>query len=55
MLSAVVEDDGVGGAAMTPGGGLAGLVDRLGALGGRVDLRSPAGGGTQVRLQVPVA
>jgi PAS domain S-box-containing protein len=54
-LSVEVRDDGVGGArAGSEGSGLSGLVDRLGALGGRMVLRSPAGRGTTVRAEIPV-
>jgi hypothetical protein len=41
----VVSDNGVGGATMSAGTGLAGLVDRVEALGGRLDVESPAPGG----------
>ncbi|NJD66832.1 MAG: hypothetical protein FIB00_16600 [Chloroflexi bacterium] len=49
----VVTDNGGGGAKMTPGGGLAGLRDRTGALGGTIALESPAGGPTVVRAAIP--
>jgi signal transduction histidine kinase len=55
VLDARVEDDGVGGAAATPGSGLDGLSDRLGALGGTLTVHSPPGGGTVVRARVPSA
>lgn len=48
-----VEDDGVGGADRAAGTGLAGLDDRVAALGGRLRVRSPAGGGTLVRAELP--
>jgi hypothetical protein len=51
-LRAVVQDDGLGGATLSPGGGLAGLVGRLAAVGGWLDVRSAPGGGTQVRIQL---
>jgi PAS domain S-box-containing protein len=54
-LTVEVRDDGIGGAAAGGGGsGLAGLTDRLGALGGRMVLRSPRGRGTTVRAEIPV-
>ena len=53
MLTARVEDDGVGGAAVTPGSGLHGLSDRLDALGGTLTVHSPSGGGTIIRARVP--
>jgi signal transduction histidine kinase len=54
-LHVVVADDGVGGATTPAGGGLAGLADRVDALGGRLTVDSPAGGGTRVSLIVPVS
>jgi signal transduction histidine kinase len=48
-----VEDDGCGGAAARPGSGLAGLADRVAALGGSLTLRSPAGGGTVIEAVLP--
>ncbi len=49
-----IDDNGVGGARLTPDGGLCGLVDRLAAVGGQVALDSAPGGGTQVRIRVPL-
>ena len=54
-LSVEVRDDGVGGAsAGGEGSGLSGLMDRVGALGGRMVVRSPRGRGTTVRAEIPV-
>ncbi len=53
-LVTTVRDDGVGGARIVPGGGLAGLVDRLAAVGGAVAVRPAPGGGTEVRIRVPL-
>ena len=55
--TAVVEvsDDGVGGADPTRGSGLRGLVDRLAALDGALEVESPAGGGTRVEARIPCA
>ncbi|MDX6202599.1 MAG: hypothetical protein QOJ83_2099, partial [Frankiales bacterium] len=50
-----VSDDGVGGADPSRGSGLVGLKDRIEALGGTFFLHSPAGGGTTVRCELPVA
>jgi signal transduction histidine kinase len=47
-LSVVVGDDGVGGADARRGSGLRGLADRVEALGGRLRVESPVGGGTRV-------
>ena len=50
-----VEDDGGGGAtAEGPGTGLAGLAVRLEALGGTLQVTSPPGGPTEVRMECPV-
>jgi signal transduction histidine kinase len=53
---AVVEvaDDGVGGADPERGSGLRGLSDRVSALDGRLELRSPQGAGTVLRAEIPV-
>jgi signal transduction histidine kinase len=49
-----VADDGRGGADPQAGTGLRGLADRVAALGGRLEVRSPAGGGTRVVAIVPL-
>ncbi|MFD8703032.1 sensor histidine kinase [Kitasatospora sp. NPDC059648] len=48
-----VGDDGSGGVRERPGGGLAGLRRRLGAFDGSLDITSPPGGPTHVRMTVP--
>jgi signal transduction histidine kinase len=50
-----VVDDGVGGADTRAGSGLRGLADRVEALGGRLRVWSPAGGGTRVEAEIPCA
>jgi signal transduction histidine kinase len=52
-LCVEVEDDGSGGAALAGGSGLRGLVDRVGALGGTLELESEPGRGTIVRASLP--
>ena len=47
-LRVEVADDGRGGATVTPGGGLAGLVARADSVGGVMTVVSPAGGPTKV-------
>jgi signal transduction histidine kinase len=54
VLQVEVGDDGRGGADPSAGTGLRGLEDRVAALGGRLAVRSPAGGGTQVMAQIPI-
>ncbi len=54
-LRVVVEDDGVGGASLDAGSGLAGVARRLSAFDGTMDLVSPVGGPTVVVLEVPCA
>ena len=48
-----VVDDGVGGADTERGSGLRGLADRVEALGGRLQVWTPNGGGTRVRAEIP--
>jgi signal transduction histidine kinase len=50
-----VVDDGVGGADSERGTGLRGLADRVEALGGRLRVWTPRGGGTRVRADIPCA
>ena len=53
-LRVCVRDDGAGGADPLGGSGLAGLKDRIEALGGTFSVYSPAGGGTTVSCELPV-
>ena len=48
-------DDGVGGADTERGTGLRGLADRVEALGGRLRVWTPRGGGTRVKAELPCA
>ncbi len=50
-----VADDGVGGADPSRGSGIRVLADRVEALGGSLDVVSPAGAGTSLRAEIPVA
>jgi len=50
-----VEDNGVGGARVLPGGGLDGIVNRVVAAGGTAELDSPTGGPTALEVSVPCA
>ena len=48
-----VTDNGTGGAAPTPGGGLAGLTERLQAVDGILVINSPTGGPTTITAELP--
>ncbi len=54
-LTVRVTDNGRGGAALLPGSGLAGLRDRVAALGGSLAVHSPPGGATVVEAVLPCA
>ena len=49
-----VSDDGVGGGQPDEGTGLTGLRDRVEALGGSIDVTSPAGRGTVLNVSLPI-
>jgi signal transduction histidine kinase len=53
-LHVTVRDDGAGSADYTHGTGLAGLKDRVEALGGRMSLHSPPGAGTTLQADLPL-
>jgi signal transduction histidine kinase len=48
-----VSDDGVGGADPATGSGLRGLLDRVSAVGGRLEVDSRPGEGTTIRASIP--
>jgi len=50
-----VRDDGTGGADPVRGSGLIGLKDRVEALGGTLTVHSPAGAGTALHAELPLA
>ena len=52
-LRLTVKDDGIGGADPAHGSGLVGLRDRVEAIGGRLEIRSPRDGGTSVHVILP--
>jgi signal transduction histidine kinase len=54
MLQVEVRDDGIGGADLD-GHGLVGMGDRVSALGGRLEIDSPPGGGTVVAATLPLS
>jgi signal transduction histidine kinase len=53
MVRLAIRDDGTGGADPARGSGLTGLRDRIEALGGRLDVASPVGGGTALLIELP--
>jgi signal transduction histidine kinase/limonene-1,2-epoxide hydrolase len=54
-LDLVVRDNGIGGADASRGSGLTGLVDRVEALGGTIDIVSPNSGGTRLHAHLPTS
>jgi signal transduction histidine kinase len=55
MLQLAVSDNGPGGADPDRGSGLIGLIDRVEAIGGRIQITSPAGAGTALQVTIPLA
>ncbi|UNO44320.1 sensor domain-containing protein [Streptomyces sp. MST-110588] len=53
LLTVVITDDGRGGADPAAGAGLQGLADRVAIVKGRLTVKSPVGGPTELRLEVP--
>jgi signal transduction histidine kinase len=54
LLHLEVSDDGVGGADVARGSGLAGLAQRVSTVDGRLEVASPAGGPTTVTVELPL-
>jgi GAF domain-containing protein len=54
ILQLAIRDDGIGGADPGQGSGLVGLSDRIEALGGTLQVTSPAGSGTTLLIEVPL-
>jgi signal transduction histidine kinase len=50
-----IRDDGIGGADPGHGSGLVGLSDRAQAIGGTLKVTSPAGKGTALVVEIPLA
>lgn len=53
LVTMRVGDDGTGGARLEPGGGLAGLAERVTTVDGRLHVESPSGGPTVVTVELP--
>jgi signal transduction histidine kinase len=55
QLAVAVADDGIGGATLGgSGSGLIGVLDRIGAHTGEVEIDSPTGRGTTIRIRIPL-
>ncbi|MEV0116589.1 sensor histidine kinase [Streptomyces sp. NPDC050844] len=54
-LAVTIGDDGVGGAKVSVGGGLAGLADRVSGVDGRLRVTSPPGGPTLIEVEMQCA
>jgi signal transduction histidine kinase len=54
IVRLAIRDDGIGGADPARGSGLTGLRDRIEAVGGTLDVTSPADGGTTLLIKIPV-
>jgi signal transduction histidine kinase len=54
LLQLAIRDDGIGGADPARGSGLAGLSDRIDALGGTLQLTSRTGSGTTLLVEIPL-
>jgi signal transduction histidine kinase len=54
IVELAIRDDGVGGADPARGSGLIGLTDRVEALGGGIEVASPAGRGTSLLVRIPI-
>jgi signal transduction histidine kinase len=52
-LHVSIRDDGIGGAVVRSGSGLAGLKDRVAAHGGTFEILSPRGAGTRIEVAIP--
>ncbi|MFD4420705.1 sensor histidine kinase [Agromyces sp. NPDC058484] len=53
-LQLVVRDNGTGGASLDRGTGMLGIVDRVDAVGGTIELESPPGAGTTLTIRIPL-
>jgi signal transduction histidine kinase len=54
VVRLAIRDDGIGGADPAQGSGLTGLRDRIEAVGGTLDVTSPAGAGTTLLIEIPL-
>jgi signal transduction histidine kinase len=54
VLRLQVSDDGIGGAGLGSGSGLTGLQRRVGTVDGQLQVDSPAGGPTEITVELPM-
>jgi signal transduction histidine kinase len=54
VVRLAIRDDGIGGADPAKGSGLTGLSDRIEAVGGTLEVTSPAGHGTTLLIEIPL-
>jgi signal transduction histidine kinase len=54
MVRLAIRDDGIGGADPAKGSGLVGLSDRIEAVGGTLEVTSPADNGTTLLIEIPI-
>jgi signal transduction histidine kinase len=54
LLRVSIRDDGVGGVDPGHGSGIVGLIDRVEALGGTLQVTSPPGEGTSIMVELPL-
>jgi PAS domain S-box-containing protein len=54
IVRLAIGDDGIGGADPGQGSGLVGISDRVQALGGTLEVTSPAGSGTSLLIEIPL-
>jgi signal transduction histidine kinase len=54
VLRLEVSDDGIGGAGLGSGSGLTGLQRRVGTVDGQLQVDSPAGGPTEITVELPM-
>jgi len=55
LLRIEIADDGKGGASVSAGTGIRGVIDRVRGVGGDVTVESPAGHGTRIKVEIPCA
>jgi signal transduction histidine kinase len=54
VVRLAIRDDGIGGADPAKGSGLVGISDRIEAVGGTLEVTSPADNGTTLLIEIPI-